>query len=86
MVHSSGMNWPVASQKGAMPPLLSNTGIGVAPNKVPTRNNMTCHTKVLLCNMIGPAVSQWWLTAFKHGFTGWLISGKCAQWVGLVIN
>lgn len=35
MVHSSGMNWPVESQNGAMPPLASSTGIFVAPNSVP---------------------------------------------------
>lgn len=35
MVHSRGINCPVASQNGAMPPLLSMTGIGVAPNSVP---------------------------------------------------
>ena len=37
MVHSSGMNCPVASQKGAMPPLASSTGLELAPNSVPAR-------------------------------------------------
>lgn len=37
MVQSSGMNCPVASQKGAIPPLLSMTGILVAPNSVPAQ-------------------------------------------------
>ena len=37
MVQSSGMNCPVASQKGAIPPLLSTTGTEVAPNSVPAQ-------------------------------------------------
>jgi len=35
MVHSSGSHWPVASQKGAMPPPASTMGRDDAPNSVP---------------------------------------------------
>ena len=35
IVQSNGMNCPVASQKGAIPPLLSMTGIVVAPKQCP---------------------------------------------------
>ena len=35
MVHSSGIHFPVASQKGAMAPVLSTIGVSDAPNSVP---------------------------------------------------
>ena len=37
IVQSRGINCPVESQKGAIPPLLSMTGIWVAPNRVPAQ-------------------------------------------------
>ena len=45
MVQSRGMNCPVESQKGAMPPLLSMTGMDVAPNSVPAEAHHTFPSK-----------------------------------------
>lgn len=48
MVQSSGMNWPVESQNGAMPPLASSTGIFVAPKSVPALQEITLNNMILM--------------------------------------